>query len=310
MSQYDNNVQPFESIDERDLHAYVDGLLDAQRARQVQEYLKRHPDKCKQVADYRQYNELLRQAHQAIAQEPVPARLLSIVNRPRQSQWPSITRLAAVGALCVVSAAGGWLAAMHSGLSANSSNGLVQSFLQQVATNASAPFESMTVKTLHIQSAEQIDPLNWLTQKVALEMQAPNLTAAGYTLQSRRLITRGSQEFVELTYANSSGDAVMLYMKTRWEKDAPTIEFVQKYNQSIAFWQEGPLVYALSGALNRDRAVKIAELVRSSMTSVSSNPPQVQDIRVMPVTPSEPMQITHGYEPQSPLAPPQARPAN
>lgn len=310
MSQRDGNVQPFESIDERDLHAYVDGLLDAQRARQVQEYLKRHPDKLKQVEDYRQYNELLRQAHQDVAQEPVPMRLLSIVDRPRQSLWPSITRMAAVGALCVVSAGGGWLAAMQGGLGTSGDNGLVQNFLQQIATNTSAPFESMSVKKLDIQSGEQTDPLNWLTQKVALEMEAPNLAAAGYTMQSRRLITRGAQEFVELTYVNSSGDAVMLYMKTRWEKDAPTIEFVQKDDQSIAFWEEGPLVYALSGALDRERAVKIAELVRSSMTSVSTKPPQVQDIRVMPVTPSEPMQTTHGYRPQEPMAPAQLVPTN
>ena len=310
MSQFDDNVQSFESIDERDLHAYVDGLLDAQRTRQVQEYLKRHPDKYQQVADYRQYNELLRQAHQAAAQEPVPAGLLSIIHRPRQSHWSSITRTAAVGALCVASAAGGWLAAIHSNSGAHGANGLVQNFLQQIASNASAPFESMAVKTLNIQSAGQTDPLNWLTQKVALEMEAPNLIAAGYTLQSRRLITRGAQEFVELTYVNSSGDAVMLYMKTRWEKDAPTIEFVQKDNQSIAFWEEGPLVYALSGALDRDRAVRIAELVRSSMTSVSNTAPQVQDIPAMPVTPSEPMQLTHGYEPQSPLASPEPLPVN
>lgn len=70
-------------------------------------------------------------------------------------------------------------------------------------------------------------------------MQAPNLTQAGYTLDSRRLVTRGTQEFVKLKYVNSSKDAINLYMKTRWEKDAPTIEFAQNDGQSIAYWQEG-----------------------------------------------------------------------
>jgi len=306
MNQRDDNVQPFESIDERDLHAYVDGLLDAQRMRQVQEYLKRHPDKLEQIQDYLDYNALLRQSYQPYAQEPVPRRLLSIVDQPVSSRWPAITKFAAVGVLCATSAGGGWLAAYKSGAVLPQEDGLVQSFLQQIASNSVEPVQALSVKKLDIHSTAQTDPLNWLTQKVALEMEAPDLTAAGYTIQSRRLITRGSQEFVELAYVNSSGDAVMLYMKTRWEKDAPTLEFMQKDEQSIAFWEEGPLVYALSGAPDRKRAVKIAELVRHAMTRVSSTPPQVQEIEVLPVESSGgPVQAAHDYQLQTPVAPQQ-----
>lgn len=122
-------------------------------------------------------------------------------------------------------------------------------------------------------------------------------------------MTRGPQEFVELKYTNSSGDAIKLYMKTRWEKDAPTIEFAQKEGQSIAYWQEGPLVYALSGPLDRARTAHIAELVRAAMTDVPDNPPQVQDVQVMtpqPVQPVQPVQqpqANYGTSPAVPVAP-------
>jgi anti-sigma factor RsiW len=297
MTITNDNIQPFETIDERDLHAYVDGLLDEHHARKVEEYLKRHPEKASEVQDYIEYNKLLRKAYEHNTEEPVPQRLLSVLNRPVRNIWSAMGKVAAVVVLCALSAGGGWLGAYQSEGVVSEEDGMVRNFLHQVALNTEPPFEGMSAQKLEINTGIKTDPLNWLTQKVALEMQAPNLTKAGYTLERRRLVTRGPQEFVELKYTNSSGDAIKLYMKTRWEKDAPTIEFAQKKNQSIAYWQEGPLVYALSGALDRSRAAKIAELVRTSMTDVPDNRPRVQDVQIM-----APQPLQHAQPVQQPRA--------
>ncbi len=302
MTVINDNIQFLETIDERDLHAYVDGFLDECRARKVEEYLKRHPEKAAEVHDYIEYNKLLRKAYEREADEPVPQRLLSLLNRPVRNVWPVVSKAAAVVVLCVLSAGGGWIGAYQSGGVVSAEDGMVRNFLHQVALNTEPPFEAMPVQNLEINAGAQTGPLNWLTQKVALEMQAPDLTQAGYTLDRRRLVTRGPQEFVELKYTNSSGDAVRLYMKTRWEKEAPTIEFAQKEGQSIAYWQEGPLVYALSGSIDRSRAAQIAELVRGSMTDVPDNPPYVQDVQVIapqfvqPVQPVQQSQANHGAQ--------------
>jgi len=302
MTSTNDNIRPFETIDERDLHAYVDGLLDDHRARKVEEYLKRHPEKTTEVQDYIEFNKLLRKAYEHETDKPVPQRLLSVLNRPVRNIWPAVSKVAAVVILCALSAGGGWLGAYQSGGVVSKEDGMVRNFLHQVALNTEPLFEAMPVQKLEINTETQTDPLNWLTQKVALEMQAPNLTQVGYTLERRRLVTRGPQEFVELKYTNSSGDAIKLYMKTRWEKDAPTIEFAQKENQSIAYWQEGPLVYALSGALDRGRAAKIADLVRTSMTDVPNKPPHVQDVQILvpqPVQPVKPFK-NDGIRPNAP----------
>ncbi|MEX2616753.1 MAG: hypothetical protein WD767_11720 [Alphaproteobacteria bacterium] len=289
MTITNDNIQPLEIIDERDLHAYVDGLLDDRRARKVEEYLKRHPEKAAEVRDYIEYDKLLRKACEDETDAAVPQRLLSILGRPAGSMLPAVSRIAAVVVLCVLSAGGGWLGAYQSGGVVSKEDGMVRNFLNQVAANTEPPFEAMPVQKLEINAETQTDPLNWLTQKVALEMQAPNLSPAGYSLEQRRLVTRGSQKFVELKYTDSSGAAIRLYVKTRWEKDAPTIEFAQEADQSIAYWQEGPLVYALSGALDRRLAVKIAEMVRTSMTDVPDTSPQVQDVQIMAPQPVQPL---------------------
>lgn len=313
MTTVNDNIQPFETIDERDLHAYVDGLLDDHRARKVEDYLKRHPEKAAEIGDYMEYNRLLRKIYEREADEPVPQRLLSVLNRPVTNIWPAIARSAAIVLLCAFSAGFGHMSASYNRVSdsrtTTKEEGMVHNFLQQIAMNADAPFEAAPVKKLNINTPAHTDPLNWLTQKVALEMQAPNLTQAGYTLDSRRLVTRGKQEFVELKYVNSSRDAIRLYMKTRWEKDAPTIEFARNDGQSIAYWQEGPLVYALSGALDQNRAAQIAQLIRSAMTDVPDAAPQVQDVQVMspqlvsPVQAIEQPQMNYNSSPLSPFAP-------
>lgn len=297
MTTVNDNIQPFETIDERDLHAYVDGLLDDQRARKVEEYLKRHPEKSDEIRDYMEYNRLLRKIYERETDEPVPQRLLSVLNRPVTNIWPAVARAAAVVMLCILSAGFGHMSAYDSGGASAviKEDGMVRNFLHQIAMNTDAHFEAAPVQKLNINTTRQTDPLNWLTQKVALEMQAPNLTQAGYTLDSRRLVTRGTQEFVELKYVNSSNDPIRLYMKTRWEKDAPTIEFSRNDGQSIAYWQEGPLVYALAGALDQTRAAQIAQLIRRAMTDVPDSTPQVQDVQVVTpqlVSPVQPARQT------------------
>ena len=312
MTTVNDNIQPFETIDERDLHAYVDGLLDDQRARKVEDYLKRHPEKAAEIGDYMEYNRLLRKIYERESDEPVPQRLLSVFNRPVTNIWPVVARSAAIVMLCLFSAGLGHISAykrVSNSVAVTKEEGMVHNFLQQIAMNADAPFEVTPVQKLNINTPAHTDPLNWLTQKVALEMQAPNLTQAGYTLDSRRLVTRGKQEFVELKYVNSSRDAIRLYMKTRWEKDAPTIEFAQNDGQSIAYWQEGPLVYALSGALDQNRAAQIAQLIRSAMTDVPDAAPQVQDVQVMspqlvsPVQTIEQPKMNYNNSPLSPFVP-------
>lgn len=214
--------------------------------------------------------------------------------------------------LCLLSAGSGWLGAYKNVTTQRQDDGTIRHFLNQIAMNtdnAPALSSQQIPQKLQINTNVQADPLNWLTQKVALEMQAPNLTTAGYALAGRRLVMRGGQEFVELTYNSQSGDDIKLYMKTRWEKEPPTIKFVKTDGQSIAHWQEGPLVYALSGAIDQAQAAQIADLVRNSMTDVPDEPPRVQNVQVMMPEPAksidrQPASATTTPTPETPIQKP------
>lgn len=287
-----DNIHPLDHISERDLHAYVDGQLGKRQRQKVEAYLERHPEKAAEIHDYITYNKLLCEAYNGTADEAVPPRLLSVLNRPRNDVRPVLAKTAAIILLCMLSAGGGWLGAYKSAASQQNQGGTVGNFLHQIALNTET-ISSQTPQKLNISTDIQADPLNWLTQKVALEMQAPNLAAAGYSLEGRRLVMRGGQEFVELTYGNQTGKNIKLYMKTRWDKEPPTIEFMDTNGQAIAHWQEGPLVYALTGTFDQPQAAQIADLVRNAMTDVPDNPPHVQNVEIMmpeTVTPAQQQQ--------------------
>ena len=69
-----------------ELHAYVDGVLPADRREAVEAWLAIHPDDAAQVAEWRAQAEVIRARYGALASEPVPARFsldrLSRTGRP------------------------------------------------------------------------------------------------------------------------------------------------------------------------------------------------------------------------------------
>ena len=89
-------------IVEEDLHAFVDGALDVDRRREVQDHLDRNPDAAATVADLASQRQLLRSGLAHIADEPLPERLLMstlVANRRRPSPWAWQTAAAVVLAL-------------------------------------------------------------------------------------------------------------------------------------------------------------------------------------------------------------------
>ncbi len=67
-----------ETISERDLHAYVDGLLDEGRCAAVEAYLVERPAVAARVADYKRQNRLLRRLDRKAAQNPYVKRKVTM----------------------------------------------------------------------------------------------------------------------------------------------------------------------------------------------------------------------------------------
>lgn len=76
-------------IDEADLHALVDGELDSERRRKVEDHLLQHPEDAALVEGWRRQNAALRAAFEPVALEMLPLSLRDAATRiPAAAQGP------------------------------------------------------------------------------------------------------------------------------------------------------------------------------------------------------------------------------
>ncbi|MBG0809474.1 anti-sigma factor [Methylosinus sp. H3A] len=68
-------MSPREHVDESDLHAFVDGELDAENRRRIEDHLHSHAEDAALVEGWRRQNAALRAAFAQTVKEPVPAGL-------------------------------------------------------------------------------------------------------------------------------------------------------------------------------------------------------------------------------------------
>ncbi|WP_455217208.1 anti-sigma factor family protein, partial [Kaarinaea lacus] len=80
-------------IEEFDLHAYVDGQLDAQRREQVEQWLKDHPEEARRVQQYQQQNQAMQALFDPVLAESVPETLDAQANRSRPNRQSQTTIL-------------------------------------------------------------------------------------------------------------------------------------------------------------------------------------------------------------------------
>ena len=79
-------------IEEADLHALVDGELDAERRRKVEDHLLQHPEDAALVEGWRRQNAALRAAFEPVALETPPLSLREAAARPRPARGAGADR--------------------------------------------------------------------------------------------------------------------------------------------------------------------------------------------------------------------------
>ena len=97
-------------IEELDLLAYADDLLDPVRREEVENYLRQDLGAAKRVADYRAQNQAIRAAYAHVASEPPPGRLLGLVHgkKPAARFWPRPLKAGAMAAALAAAGFFGW----------------------------------------------------------------------------------------------------------------------------------------------------------------------------------------------------------
>jgi anti-sigma factor RsiW len=264
---------------ELDIHAYVDGALEARQAGRVGRYLGARPEEARRAAFYHRLNLRLRDGFPKLVHEPRDVRVAGALRRARRGRWrfglAGGVLAAALGVL-----AGGWLAGSGSSSDSSSDNdsgGLaargVMAFEQASAVVRMGPCvvpgDLRGSAVGNGLSTGSPDPAlaaaggaSIHAACAALRRQAPDLAAAGFQASaSTRVPLRFMRQATETVYRNAGGQAAVLLSVAAWGRPERSQWQAQRVGPlRVLNWQRGGRRYVWVGAAGTPGLMKAADL--------------------------------------------------
>jgi anti-sigma factor RsiW len=254
--------EPGSPVSEEDLHAYVDGRLDAERRDAVDRYLRNHPDVAASIAiDISQRN-ALREAFGAYAVSPTPphlnlTRLVEERLRRRRASW----RAAAAVLLAFGVGAGGgiWFGSRPlTGTGALAEEAAISYGVY--AVDAHRPVE--------ISADQRTVMTRWLSNRLNRQVAPPDLAAAGYELLGGRLVASPRGAAALFVYENAHHKRLIIYVRPMAESgETSTIQAVDVDDLDGCTWIEQGIGYSLIANEDYAHILELSRHVRQELAS-------------------------------------------
>jgi anti-sigma factor RsiW len=274
------NEQPT-SINEEDLHAYVDGALSEERRDQVERALEQNPALAAKVSDYFSLNSMFHERYDRVLNEPVPARL-----RPRHARswrdamnWPQFAGMAAALVLGVgigfgtnmgKSASGGM--AMESASSGDTrpvSADSSEMFARRVAI-AHVVYMPAVGRPADMGQGHEEEFVRFLSSKLGTDVHPPMLTKSGFQLDGGRMLPGKDGPMAQFMYRSASGERLTLVISHRQASSNTTaFKLYQDGPVNVFYWVDGNFGYAVSGGIDRTVMLQVAHDVYAQLTGAT-----------------------------------------
>lgn len=268
-------------IEDLDLHAYVDGLLDDDPARKaaVEAYLRHSPEAMQRVEDFRAQNAALQKAFGPRIADPVPQSLYDALEGPlRQNGRRVALRAAAMTASIFAAGLTGWMMGVGGSDDRLLSGTVDRSYEHFAAAPAAAAAPSPKM------SATQSADLNLAAGGISMDLHAPDLSQAGYRLAQEWQVSEGGTQMIRLDYdtaetvgmAKPTGStdehSFSVFFAPRWAPDPADMKAAERDGVSIVYWQEGPYISTLVTRMPPAEAERAAVSVREAMAAERRQP--------------------------------------
>ena len=239
-------------VTEADLHAYVDRALPQARVAEVEAYLAERPDEAARVASYREQAQALRREFERVLDEPLPERFTS----PRRAKV-ALRRYAAVAGWLALGGAIGWELNAYTGA-------------RQVEAGAWARRAAMAHVTyspevrhpVEVGADQEAHLVAWLSKRLGTPLKIPHLGGVGYSLVGGRLLPGDRGPVAQFMYQDARGVRLTLYVRANLDTTRETaFRFSQEQGISVFYWLDKRLGYALSGEIDRNDLLRVADAV-------------------------------------------------
>lgn len=240
-------------INEDDLHAYADGILEAGRRAEVEAWLAAHPEDAARVHAWSAQNRALHAAFDEVLNEPLPLELVRAASgRPVRSlqAW----RVAA--AVFVVTGVGllGYGIGLH-----NAGAPAQYAALPQAAAIAHVVYSPEQRHPVEVEAQHADHLVSWLSKRLGHELHAPDFRTQGFDLLGGRLLPGETGPVAQFMYQDALNRRITLYVRRDETKQASAgFRHAREDGIEVFYWVNGGLGYALSGNVDQAEMERLA----------------------------------------------------
>lgn len=287
------NVSP-DHVGEDELHALVDGRLDAAQRNALQARLERDPQAHATWQAWQRQRDALAGLHRDLLDAELPAALAGAarrasVGRAQAERW---WRWGAMAAAVLCAFGLGWMS--HNQLSsiAGATGASAQVAAQRMgvrefvhqASVAHMVYVPEVRHPVEVTAAQQEHLVQWLSKRLERPLKVPDLRAQGYELVGGRLLPGSDGARAQFMFQDKAGERITLYLGAM-KAAAPSPALVSarpggpaalppvadRRESAFSFFEDGPVPgfywveqgfgYALTGKLTREQLMALAQAV-------------------------------------------------
>ena len=239
-----------------ELHAYLDGALDAVHSRAVEARLAADPVLAARLADFKADKMMLRQVFGSLAERPLPpewtARL--VASKPRRWRGFSVPLAGAIAAALL-------LALINFNPFWRSQTGpeeIVTAALRERALATSRETLLVSDSAAHAYDKP-------LSDIVGAKVKVPDMRKLGYRLTAIALHHDSSAAAADMTYRDDTGRLVTLYVRHS-DGHVRFDQFMQA-GLRICIWQDDQVAMVMAGDVSTAAMQRLASLAYSGLST-------------------------------------------
>lgn len=256
------------SVNEDELHALLDGRLDTAARAELEARLVQDAAARETLQAWQRQRAALRDLHEPVLHEPVPASLLAAAHRAEQAHGQMLQwwRLGGMAAGLALAFGLGWFTHGQSGRDAALAQALpAREFIHQ-ASLAHAVYAPEVRHPVEVGSAQEEHLVQWLSKRLGRPLKVPRLNEQGFELVGGRLLPGDDGARAQFMYQNARGERVTLYLgrtPADVQAGAASTEFRYSSEGPVPgfYWVDEGYAYALSGTLSRQVLLELAQTV-------------------------------------------------
>jgi anti-sigma factor RsiW len=245
-----------DNFNDSDLHAFIDGALEAGEAEAVAARVLADPVLAARVAGFRADKQMLKMIYGPLADRPIPEQWLALARghrtRPALS-WRMVGSIAAV-LLVALMATFGYRASQTTGGSG------------EIVAAALAARQTNSAQTIAVSStADAARYAGAVSGAIALRVNVPDLGKMGYRLTAIRLYPKApGGSAAELLYRDPQDRLFTLYLR-RSDGSARFDQF-ERTGLRVCIWQDDRLGMVMAGNVSTAAMQRLASLAYTGLT--------------------------------------------